>query len=89
MKKGLIIILGALGGIILFLILDIICIFHFNRPILAVKEDNGDSVDIIYRGILYDTYYCHEFTMPQIKAKNTKFSCSSIITSNKDLDSAQ
>lgn len=63
------------GVIILLLILDLICIFTINRPLLAIKEDNGDSVNLIYRGIIYDTYKCQEYSSPQIKSKNTKFNC--------------
>ena len=29
---------------------------------LAIKEDNGDSVNNIYKGLLYDTYNCHDST---------------------------
>ncbi|MBQ8219506.1 MAG: hypothetical protein IJZ79_07120 [Bacilli bacterium] len=72
MKKWKIIILG----IILLFIIDLICIFIFHRPIFAIKEDNGDSVDIIYRGILYDTYNCHDESLIQITYKKSKFNCS-------------
>ena len=78
MKKWLKITLGVVGGIILLFAIDLICIFTINRPLFAIKEDNGDSVNLIYRGIFYDTYNCHEFSKPQIKVKGAKFTCAVI-----------
>ena len=83
MKKIIKIILGIIIAFILLFIIDLIFIFTTNRPILAIKEDNGDSVNIIYRGLLYDTYHCHEFSKPQIKAKDAKFTCSVIKLDNE------
>ena len=78
MKKWMKITLGIVGVIILLFAIDIVCIFTINRPLLAIKEDNGDSVNLIYRGILYDTYNCHEYSIPQIKVKGAKFTCAVI-----------
>lgn len=75
MKKWLKILLVVVGGIILLFVIDLIFIFTINRPLLAIKEDNGDSVNLIYRGILYDTYNCHEYSSPQIKIKGAKYTC--------------
>lgn len=75
MRKWVKIILGVFGGIILLFVIDLICIFTIKKPLFAIKEDTGDSVNIVYRGLLYDTLYCHEYSMPQIKAKGTKISC--------------
>lgn len=75
MKKCLKFILGVIGLIILLVIFDLICIFTINRPMFAIKEDNGDSVVLVYRGLFYDTYNCPEYSVPQIKAKGTKFNC--------------
>ena len=72
MKKWLKITLGVVGGIILLFAIDLICIFAINRPLLAVKKDN------VYRGLLYDTYICSEYTVPQIKTKGAKFTCAVI-----------
>lgn len=69
MKKELKITLGVIGGIILLFAIDLICIFTINRPLFAVKKDN------VYRGLLYDTYLCSEYTVPQIKQKRAKFTC--------------
>ena len=69
MKKWLKITLGVVGGIILLFAIDLICIFAINRPLLAVKKDN------VYKGLLYDTYICSEYTLPQIKTKGAKFTC--------------
>jgi len=81
MKKWLKILLVVVGGIILVFVIDLICIFTINRPLLAIKEDNGDSVNMVYRGLAYDVYNCHEYPMPQIKIKGNKFNCSELIKS--------
>lgn len=75
MKKWLKITLGVIGGFGLLLVIDLVCIFTIHRPLFAIKEDNGDSVNIVYRGLLYDTLYCHEYYTPQVKPKGTKISC--------------
>lgn len=79
MKKWLKIAIGVVVGIILLLIIDLLCIFTINKPLLAVKQDNGDSVNLVYRGLLYDTYICHEQSVPQIKVKGAKYTCAAII----------
>jgi len=84
MKKYVKIILGVIGVIILLLIIDLICIFTTNKPLFAIKQDNGDSVNIVYKGLLYDTYICHEYSVPQIKIKGAKYTCAHIeFTENK------
>lgn len=75
MNKYLKIILLIMGLIITGIVIDLICIFTTNRPLFAIKKDNGDSVNIVYKGMFYDTYNCHEYSVPQIKMKGTKFSC--------------
>ena len=75
MKKKSKIILSIILSLILIFVLDIICIYTLKKPLLAIKEDNGDSVNHIYRGILYDTLYCHEYSDPVIRRKGTKLSC--------------
>ncbi len=73
MKRWIKITLGVFGIIILLFIIDIVCIFTINRPLFAKKIDNS-----IYRGIFYDTYNCEEYSVPQIKAKKAKFTCSTV-----------
>lgn len=80
MKKWIKITLGIICGIILLLVIDLVCIFTINKPLFATKEDNSDSVNLVYKGLLYDTYICHEHSVPQIKIKGTKFNCASIIS---------
>lgn len=84
MKKWIKITLGFICGIILLLIIDFVCIFTINKPLLAIKEDNGDSINLVYKGLLYDTYICHEYSVPQIKIKGTKFNCAYINILEKD-----
>lgn len=74
MKKWMKITLWIAGGIILLFVIDLGCIFTINRPLFAIKKDNGS----VYKGILYDTYNCAEYSIPQIKAKGTKFACAVI-----------
>ncbi len=71
MPKWLKISFGIIGTIIIFFVVDLICIFTLNRPLFAIKKDNGTT----YKGLLYDTYNCPEYSTPQIKAKGTKFTC--------------
>lgn len=65
---GIIIILGILIGI------DIYNIYNHNKPIFILSEEK-QGLDYIYYGFLYDTYNCSEYSMVQIKLKNTKYSC--------------
>lgn len=76
MKRSLKIIIGIIIVIVLCFVIDLVCIFTIKRPLFAVREDNGDSVNIVYKGIFYDTYNCMEYSTPQIKTKWTKFTCS-------------
>ena len=73
MKKSLKIFIKIIGVIILLFIIDLICIFTINRPILAIKDGNN-----VYKGIFYNTYNCAEYAVPQIKSKGTKFACAEI-----------
>jgi len=75
MNKWIKYILWVIGIIVLVMVIDITCIFTIHRPLFAIKEDNGDSVNLIYRGLFYDTYNCHEFATPQIKVKGAKYTC--------------
>ncbi|MBQ3021009.1 MAG: hypothetical protein IJD92_02140 [Bacilli bacterium] len=75
MKKILKKVLYIFIIITLLVIIDLMCIFTINRPIFAIK-DNNDSVNIVYKGLLYNVYKCQEYSIPQIKLKNNKFSCS-------------
>lgn len=75
MKKFIKIFLIIIGIIILSIIIDLVCIFTINRPILAIKA----RTPYTFTGIFYDTYNCPEYSVPQIKAKGTKFSCANVI----------
>ena len=72
MKKSLKIILSIIALIIIYLIIDLVCIFTLNRPIFMVKA----RTPYTYIGIFYNVYNCPEYSVPQIKSKKTKFSCS-------------
>lgn len=71
MKKTLKIIVVIVNIIVLSIIIDLICIFTIHRPLFAVKV----RTPYTYIGIFYNTYNCPEYSVPQIKAKGTKFSC--------------
>ena len=77
MKKFIKIFLIIICTIILSIIIDMLFIFSINRPIFAIK-DNCDCLYSVYRGLFYDTYNCPEYSMVQIKAKGTKFSCANV-----------
>ena len=86
MKKWLkiVIIITCVG--LIFFILDLISIFLLNKPLFGIKVDNGDSVNIVYKGIFYDVYNCIEYSMPLIKSKGTKFNCSINVKEVPDLN---
>lgn len=65
MKKSLKIILCVLGLVVFLTIIDLISIF-------SLKGENEN----VYKGVFYDVYNCPEFSVPQIKTKGTKYSCS-------------
>lgn len=71
MKKGIKIILMILGIVALCLIIDFVCIFLFNRPLFAIRDEASYS----YKGIFYDIYNCPESIAPQVKLKGDKFYC--------------
>ena len=84
MKKFIKIFLIIIGIIILSIVIDLVCIFTINRPIFAIKDD-CDCLYSVYRGLFYDTYNCPEYSVPQIKAKGTKFSCANVIVDIGDI----
>ena len=83
MKKSIKISLIVIGIIVLCFIIDLICIFTINRPLFAIRQDNGDSVNVVYKGILYDTYNCHENSNMLIVLKWKKYSCDNTIKIKK------
>ncbi|MBE6148546.1 MAG: hypothetical protein E7167_03530 [Firmicutes bacterium] len=76
MKKWLKIILNIIEIIVLLIALDLISVYIVNKPIFTIKGDNGDSIDTIYKGPLYDVVICHESSKPQIILKGYSYSCS-------------
>ncbi len=74
MKKGMKIVLIIVCIFVLCIVLDILSIYTRNKPIFAIKDNNAE--DIVYKGLIYDTYNCREYSAPQIKAKWSKFICS-------------
>jgi len=75
MKKLLKIVIIAICVVLSCFVLDIVSIFTLNKPLFGIKVDNGDSVNIIYKGILYDVYDCTQYSTPLIKSKGEKFNC--------------
>lgn len=89
MKKWVKITIGVIGEIILLLVIDLVCIFTINRPLLAIQKNDKGSLNKVYNGILYNTHYCYEYEKPQIKSKLTKYTCpSDRITKLEDYDFA-
>lgn len=81
MKKWLTIIIKIICIIGLLVVIDLVCIFTMNKPLFAIKQDNN----LVYKGLLYDTYICNEYSVPQIKIKGTKYACKDIgITEYKE-----
>ena len=86
MKKCIKIIFAIICVIIFLLLIDIVCIFTINKPLLVKKEVNNNSLNAIYRGIFYDTYNCIEYSIPLIKPKGTKFNCATNIKTTSELN---
>lgn len=70
MKKSIKIICLVFGIIVLLVGIDIGSILLRNKPIFAIEKNN------IYYGLLYDTYNCQEYSIPQIKTIWSNYSCS-------------
>ena len=52
--------------------IDIYSLFTKGETIFPVKEEMmGDSK--VIKSLLYDAYFCEEFTLPQVKIKGTKY----------------
>ena len=75
MKKYLKWITIISATILVLLIIDLIFVFTFSKPLFGIKVDNSDSVNTIYKGIFFDAYNCMEHSAPLIKSKGTKFNC--------------
>jgi hypothetical protein len=86
MKKWLKIVIIIICVILISFVLDLISIFTLNKPLFGIKIDNGDSVNIIYKGIFYDVYNCIEYSAPLIKSKGTKFNCTINVKEVPDLN---
>ena len=74
MKNKMKIVLSIICIIVLTFTLDLICILTINKPLFAVKDKSG----YVYRGLFYDVYNCPEYSVPQIKSKGLKLSCTPI-----------
>lgn len=83
MKKWLKKFLIGIGIIVLVFLIDLYCIFTINRPIFAIKGNLPNQ----YLGLLYDTYTCPEYSVPQITSKGTKFVCSMVIQEEEKIES--
>lgn len=86
MKKNIKLILGVISIVVLLFTIDIICIFIINRPLLAIKTKNNGSVDNIYKGLIYDTYFCNNYSTTHITYKGSNFTCADTIRINKFID---
>lgn len=71
---------GIFTTIVLLFVVDILCISFFSRPLFAVRG----STPYMWKGLLYNTYICPEYTAPTIKLKGSKFSCSDNFTHKID-----
>lgn len=81
MKKSIKTLLIIMFIIIFCIGIDITSIYTRNKPIFAISK-NDDSVNQVYRGILYDTYNCFTESMVHIKPKWSKYTCSEIKNKN-------
>ena len=75
MKKSFKIILSIIGILVLLIIIDLVCIYTINKPLFAIRSENNSSNNEVYHGLFYNTYYCAEYSLPQVKVKWNKFNC--------------
>lgn len=75
MKKWLKITICVVVVILVCVLLDLVCIYTKFKPVFAVKRLCNGCTDTVYYGVFYDTYVCSAYTVPQVKAKWTKYSC--------------
>ena len=75
MKAWIKITLGVIGLFVLLIVIDLVCIFTIHRPLFAIRSENYGSINEVYYGVLYNTYNCQEYSIPQIKSKWNKFNC--------------
>lgn len=85
MKKWLKILIIIISIIIISLVIDLIFIFNFSRPLFGIKVDNGDSINTVYKGIFYNVYNCADNSIAQIKSKTEKYNCKINIKENSEL----
>lgn len=86
MKKNVNLILRVIIIVILLFIIDLICIFSINKPLFAIKNKNSDSVNTIYKGLVYDTYFCNNYSTTHITYKGSNFTCDDTIKIDKFID---
>lgn len=79
MRKSLKIIVLIIVSLFLCVVVDLVSIYTRNKPIFAIK----DSDNSYYYGLFYDTYNCSFFSVPQIKFKGSKFTCSNNVKNLK------
>lgn len=72
MKWLLKVILFIALAIVLYIVIDLVFIFKFNRPLFAIHA----KTPYTYIGLFYNTYNCPEYSIVQIKPKGSKFYCS-------------
>lgn len=74
MKKIINSLIGIVFISIILIGIDFYSIYKDNKPVFVIKEEI-DGLNKVYRGILYDTFNCIQYSSMQIKLKNTKYSC--------------
>lgn len=55
--------------VVITIIIDIVSVFVFCKPVFAIKQKCICGMHDVYKGILYDTYCFEEYTIYQIKPK--------------------
>lgn len=75
MKIEMKIVITIVLGIILLFVIDLLSIFILNKPLLAIQTESNDSINKVYKGILYDTYDCNGYI--NVKSKYAKYTCPS------------
>jgi len=75
MKTWLKVTICVIVFIFVLVVIDMVSIYTKFKPVFAVKKSCDECTNDVYYGLFYDTYVCNQYTVPQVKAKWTKYSC--------------
>jgi hypothetical protein len=85
MKRIINLILILVGIVFLLFIIDLICVFTIERPLLAIRDYSVHSYDKAYKGLFFNVRKCYVFDEVEIDMKNTYHICPSATEEQESL----